>query len=192
MSLKIINWLPLAFIITVVCCLLAVVSQQNYRLSANDPQIQLAEDASVALAQTADVTSMVPSYSLDVSKSLATFVIVYDDNGQAVASSAKLNDKTPIIPKGVLDWSKSHGRHQVTWQPQKGTRLAAVVKHFSGTSSGYVLIGRNISHIESRIQMTLIIIAAAWLIALLGSLALTLFLRPATLPKKPVAHSRRS
>ncbi len=41
---KIKYWLPLAIVITALSGFIYLVGQQNLRMSANDPQIQLSED----------------------------------------------------------------------------------------------------------------------------------------------------
>ena len=41
------KWLPLGVAVTLVCALIYATVQQNYRQSANDPQIQMAEDAAL-------------------------------------------------------------------------------------------------------------------------------------------------
>jgi hypothetical protein len=43
-------WLPLAAAVTMLSGLVYIAVQQNMRIGANDPQIQLAEDAARALA----------------------------------------------------------------------------------------------------------------------------------------------
>ncbi|MEK7161684.1 MAG: hypothetical protein AAB729_03270, partial [Patescibacteria group bacterium] len=43
------SWLPLAVAIIIMSGLVYVVAQQNYRLTANDPQIQIAQDIAAAL-----------------------------------------------------------------------------------------------------------------------------------------------
>jgi hypothetical protein len=44
------QWLPLAIAITLLCGLVYVAVQQEVRLSANDPQIGMAEDLAAALS----------------------------------------------------------------------------------------------------------------------------------------------
>jgi hypothetical protein len=56
-----------------------LISQQVLRMSANDPQIQLAEDAAGRLAAGENAARVVPERLVDMANSLAPFVIVYDD-----------------------------------------------------------------------------------------------------------------
>ena len=46
-----IAWLPFAIIIVIFSGLVYAIVQQNYRQSANDPQIQIAEDLATAISQ---------------------------------------------------------------------------------------------------------------------------------------------
>lgn len=71
-----IAWVPLAFIITVAAGLVYLAVQQDERSSANDPQIQMAQDAAYNLQSGASVNSVVPGNQVDPSHSLAPFLIV--------------------------------------------------------------------------------------------------------------------
>ena len=53
------KWLPLACLATFLAGLGYVAVQQSYRQSANDPQIQMSEDISAALASGAPVQALV-------------------------------------------------------------------------------------------------------------------------------------
>jgi hypothetical protein len=75
------RWLPMAFVITALCGLAYLVAQQVLRQDANDPQIQMAEDAAAALAHGGAVESVLPAAQVDLAQSLAPFVIVFDDTG---------------------------------------------------------------------------------------------------------------
>src|SRR5438445_588354 len=80
-------WLPLAFCLTVLAGLVYVTVQQNFRQGANDPQIQMAEDAAAQLQGGAQAQAVVGAGKVDISRSLAPFLIVYDATGQQLASS---------------------------------------------------------------------------------------------------------
>lgn len=139
-----------------------VISQQVLRMSANDPQIQLAEDGAQRIAAGEDSTRVVPAGTVDISASLTPFVIVFDDSGKVLASSARLDGATPAPPKGVLDFVRSHGEERVTWQPRRGVRLAAVVTR---AANGFVLAGRNLREVEIREALVFKLAALGWLFA---------------------------
>ena len=77
-----------------------VISQQVLRMSANDPQIQMAEDATQRLNSGEDPAHVVPDRKVDMAASLAPFVTVYDDAGRPVASSANLGRRHSELLRG--------------------------------------------------------------------------------------------
>lgn len=163
-------WLPIAVAISAMSALVYLAVQQNFRQNLNDPQIQLTEDAAVMLGNRQPVTALVGSSKVDVASSLAPFLIVYDDSGNVVASSAQLNGQTPPLPAGVFASVRQSGEDRLTWQPQNGVRLATVVTHFSGSTPGFVLAGRSMREVEDRIGQLELMTAAAWGAALVGTL----------------------
>jgi hypothetical protein len=169
-----VNWLPVAFVSTVICFLVYGTVQQSLRLSANDPQTQIAQDGAAALSSGLDPNSVNLNANIDMATSLASFVIIFDDKGKVVTSSTILNGKTPVPPMGVFDYTRKNGSDRFTWQPQKGVRVAAVVVPFKGsTVSGFVLAGKSLTEVESRENKILILCAAGLGMTLVGSLFLT-------------------
>lgn len=145
----------------------ANISHQVLRMSANDPQIQLAEDAAQRLNAGEDVAGILPDRKVDMAASLAPFVIVYDNAGRPVASSASLDGTTPTPPRGVLEYVRSHSQERVTWQPRPGVRIASVMIR---TANGFVVAGRNMREVEIREDNVVKLAAMGWLAA---NLALT-------------------
>lgn len=169
-------WLPLAFVATIMAGLIYGAVQQNYRQSANDPQIQVSEDAAKRLAEGANAAGSLSGTKVDIANSLSTFLILYDENGKVVASSAQLDGKTPELPQGVLDHAKANGSNRVTWEPKSGVRIAAVVKHYSGSGEGYVLSGRSLLEVEKRTEKLAMMAFGGWLVSVVGSLLLVMIL----------------
>jgi hypothetical protein len=164
------RWLPMVTLVTILCALVYVVDQQALRMSANDPQIQLAEDGAGALAQGASAQSLLPTNTIDVATSLAPFMIVYNDTGEPTASSGFLHGKIPTLPAGILDYVRNTGEDRVTWQPEGGVRIATVVVRASGTSSGFVLVGRSLRETEKRVDQLTLLVGLAWLASLFATL----------------------
>ena len=164
------RWLPIAVALTAACGLVYAAVQQSLRQGANDPQIQLAEDAADALASGAPAASVVPESGVDIGKSLAPFVMVFDDQGNNLASSGLLHDQIPMLPDGVLDYAKQHGEDRVTWQPESGVRIAAVVVACGGPEPGAVLAGRSLREVEVRENQTFLFAGAVWAAGLIASL----------------------
>lgn len=153
---KLVLWAIFLVIITAFCGLVYGGVQQNYRQSANDPQIQMAEDAAAALGAGQKVN---PSGSVGIAHSLAPFLIVYNAQGQVVSSSAKLHGQTPQLPIGIFDNVKNNGEERFTWQPEDDVRIAAVVTSYNG---GFVLAGRNIREVENREHKLMLQVGGVW------------------------------
>lgn len=161
-----VTWLPIAVAVTILCGLIEVTVQQNYRLSANDPQIQYSEDGARNFKNASEAASMVPQDKTDIAASLATFGIVYGPDGGLLASSAALDNQTPKLPGGVIEYTKKHGQDRFTWQPKNGVRIAAVI---TKADAGFVLIGRNMREVERRELSLDIMVLAGWLATLIGT-----------------------
>lgn len=155
------KWLPLALVITFICGIVSVVIQQNYRQSANDPQIQMAEDTATLLDANKPFS---PSTKLvDMATSLAPFIIVYDLKGNTFTSEAVVDANLPNPPQGVFTFARDHEENRVTWQPREGVRIAAVIVAYK---NGYVLAGRNLREIEQREKSLELEILVGWIITL--------------------------
>lgn len=165
-------WLPLAVVATGLFLLIYIVVQQNYRMNANDPQVQIAEDAAVLLAKDQDPKTVIPETQVNISTSLAPFVMIFDESGTPIASSGLLFDTLPEFPLGALTAAQKSGENRVTWEPQAGLRFAAVVDGYHG---GNVVAARSLREVENRIQQTTFFVGVTWLAALVISLILIIF-----------------
>lgn len=116
-------FLPLAVLATLGCGLLYALVQQELRWGANDPQVQLAEDAARALDAGAVPAAVAGSSKVDVGISLAPFLVVYDTSGTVLAAGGRLDGADPVPPIGVLDQARTGSPNMVTWQPRAGVRL---------------------------------------------------------------------
>jgi hypothetical protein len=165
-------WLPFAVVITAFCALAYASVQQAYRQGANDPQIQMAEDAADALAGGISVDAIVPVSKVSVAKSLAPFLIVYNERGKVISSSVVLDGQTPELPSGVLDSTKQLGENRVTWQPREGVRIAAVIVSYQ---NGFVLAGRNLREVEIRETQVTQFAGLTWILAIIATLVVIAF-----------------
>ena len=160
-------WLPFAVTVSAFCALTYATVQQSYRQNANDPQIQMAQDAVDAIVDGKDVDSIVSDEKISVAKSLAPFLIAYDRDGNVIASSVILDGKTPELPDGVLDSTRNlGGENRVTWQPNNSVRIAAVINSYD---DGYILAGRNLREVEARESQLTSFVAITWVLALLAT-----------------------
>lgn len=183
------NALILALLSTGLAIALYTIPQQVLRQGANDPQIALAGDLVARLEQGVAPADAVSPASVDMARSLSPFVIVYDDQGRPLASQAKLDGTIPTPPAGVFDFVRQHGEERLSWQPvlgrQHGVRIAAVVQKvqsMNGTPGGFVLAGRNMREVESRIAQVSQMASLTWIgmlvVILLGTAVFAWFTRP--------------
>ena len=149
------NALVLAGIATGVALALYAIPQHVLRSGLNDPQIQMAGDLAARLEQGAAPDEVVSrGVRVDMARSLAPFVIVYDEQGHPLASQGVLNGSVPAPPSGVFDSVRQRGEERLSWQPvrgRNGIRIAAVVKRVNGAHPVFVLAGRNMREVEARI-----------------------------------------
>ena len=164
------GWLPLAVAVTLLCGLVYITAQQLGRRAADDPQIQMAEDAAAALAAGQPVDSVLPSARIELSQSTAPYLIVFDQTGQPLAGSALLNGRLPVLPAGIFDYVLRHGQDRVTWQPAPGVRSATVVVGYGGAQPGFVMAGRSLRETERRADDLLLLVVAGWLVTLAATL----------------------
>lgn len=157
------SWLPVAVLCVAGPLFVYAMVQQVYRQSADDPQIQMAEDAADKLQNGATASNLIGNQMANVADNLSPFMIIYDQNGKVMASNAQLNGQIPQLPssvfsdmqadKGSVPWKFGPAdERRFTWQPESNVRLATVVTQFGGKHSGFVLVGRNLREVERRID----------------------------------------
>ncbi len=174
------RWLPLAITLSVISLMVYVVILQSFRQTANDPQIQMAEDAAADLAQGFNPSAVLPGKNIDIAKSLSPYMIVYGESGNAIVGSGLLAEKLPTPPAGVFDFARQNGRDIITWQPQNGVRNAIIVVYYKGQDtkgqnvSGFVLVGKSLREIEARESNMSLIILLGWLTGLFATFIVSL------------------
>jgi len=169
-------WIPPAFAITLVMGLIYTTGQQILRQSANDPQIQIAEDMggllSGGISPQALISNGVP---VEISKGLSAYAAIFDDSGKLILSTGVLHGKPIELPTGALDAAKKNGENIITWQPEKGVRSAVVIVHYTGSQSGYVVVGRSLREIEKRETRIGLPVLLVWIVILI-ILFITIFI----------------
>jgi hypothetical protein len=184
------HWIPLAVAITAMCGVAYLLTQQVLRWGANDPQIQMAEDAAVYIQNGGTMAEVAPSSIVDIGASLSPFMIIFDETGKETAASGLLHGETPALVPGMLDSARSTGETRVTWEPEPGIRLATVVVHMKGTKGGFVLAARSLREVEDFyaqiVSITWLALAASLLVSLLVVVIVELALpvKPVVLPAK--------
>ncbi len=170
-------WLPLVFVSTILVGLVYTAVQQSYRMGANDPQIQLAQDSATAIQNGTSLPFVSDMAQVNVAQSLSPFRIMYDEKGNVVESQGQLNGAVPKLPSGVISYTKTHGEDRFTWQPATGVRLAtAIVPYGAGGKSGFVLVARSLTEVEKREDQLFWMCGLAYGVLLLGSFGLVFLL----------------
>lgn len=183
------NWIAYAAIITLMCGIVYTTVQQSFRADANDPQFQMAEDAADALSNGADPKSLIPSTAnVEISKSLAAFIIIDDDAENIAATNATLNGKAIKIPAGVIPYIQKNGSDAVSWQPQPGVRLAMVGLHTTAGKGYVVFTGRSLRKVEERIGKLGKQVLFGWICSLIGMFIIA-FLQDAVTERTKMANA---
>ena len=170
-------WLPFASVATLMCGTVYIAVQQNFRQSANDPQIQIAENAARVISEGVDPREIPDPEIIDIATSISVFIALYDDHLHLIAADGTLHGNPLALPKGVFDYAKAHGQHRVTWQPEPGVRSAVVIVPYRhNAQSGFAVAGRSLRETERRIGALTVHLALAWLGSLLVTLVLIAFL----------------
>jgi hypothetical protein len=170
-------WVPIAWVITLLCGLLFCSLQFLVRSEADTSQIQYAQDIATSLYNN-ETPSVNLSNSVDIEKSIAPFVVLYNSNGVPVDGTGKLAGNLPNLPSGVLQETRKRTEHRLTWQPNGTTRIAAVIRYYQNDKhAGYVLAGKNLRETEQAINSLLILISSVWAFALISSLVLLAFIQ---------------
>lgn len=151
------------------CLLVYVVAQQDLRQSANDPQIQMAEDNAVLMSQGGNASTAVGSARVGLND-LAPALTIYNEQGKVLATSVEPLQTLPTLPDGVLKDAKESGESRFTWQPNPNVRLATVITYHSGDqASGFVMATRSLKEVETRESQLGQIITIAWFAGLIVS-----------------------
>jgi hypothetical protein len=178
-------WLYGAVAVTGVCGLVYLAVQQNIRESANDPQIQLAEDAAARIEMGVAIENvMLSGPSVDISTSLAPFMAIYNSAGALVLSSATLDGHPLQLPQKLFDTStwlaqktyteNSMEETRITWQPEPGVRSAVVVVQTASPSGiQYVAVGRSLREVEDRESQLEFEVFIVWFVTLVALFVLS-------------------
>jgi hypothetical protein len=169
-------WVPLALGIGATTLLVYLAVQQSHRTRADDPQIQMAEDAAASLGVGRLAASYDVAEKVDVAASLSPWLVVYDENVRPVAWSGQLDGLPPVLPRGVYEHVRSAGEARVTWQPRPGVRMATVVTRVSGKRPGFVAAGRSLRETEKRVAALTTVCGLAVAVTLLVTLVASLLL----------------
>jgi hypothetical protein len=174
-----------AIIITVILLAAYISVQQSYRNAANDPQIQMARDISIALTNGKSIDKFIPADTIDIAQSLSPFTEIFDHNGNPLQSTGYLNESFPQPPAGVFEFTKANTEDILTWQPQPDARMAMVFEKVNTGNIGFVAVGRSLKETEVRESNLVKMIGLTW-IACMGVLLVHLLVQFYLNKKQPV------
>jgi hypothetical protein len=158
--------LAAAAVVTILVALVYAGVQQAHRSGANDPQLQIARDITNDLKNQNATDKWFSGDKIELSQSLSVFDVLYNDKGEPLMSTGLLNGKMPLLPKGVFDFAKSNGENVFTWQPQRGVRVAIVLKSLRSPSYSFVAVGRSLSEVEQREENLRWMVIISWLLCM--------------------------
>lgn len=158
-------WLALAGSISIVMVTAYTMVQQSTRLTANDLPLSTAQSIKNSLDHGSTPTDVVPSAKVDLRADTNVFTTIIDNSYHVLASSAQLDNKNPLPPTGVFEYSKAHGIDKVTFQPDAGVRLAIVVMPYGQGPDGYIMAGQSLKPAEDRVSTYNVLLIAGWIVA---------------------------
>jgi hypothetical protein len=120
------------------------------RRTANQPQTAMVDQYASRMAGGEKPEDVISPRSIDLQQSLEPFAIFYNDQGAPVRANGYLNQTVPTPPPGVFNYLRAHGSDAITWQPQPGVRIAAVLRRVAGPNPGFLLAGRSLREVEEQ------------------------------------------
>ena len=140
-----------------------VVAQQLDRLLANDAPLRLASQVAAELRE-GQATTLDAQPHVDLSRSLAAFVVVEDAQGQASDGSGFLKGSLVSLPTGVLASAAKTGQDNATWQPAPGLRFATITLK---VGDQFVSAGQSLKPSEDRDATIQLLVGGGWLVSML-------------------------
>jgi hypothetical protein len=166
-------WLAIVGVATLVLGAAYTMAQQSTRLSANDLPLTTSQVAKQELQSGSDAKDVVPVLKTNLRNDTSVFMIITDSTQHVLASSAVLDSKTPLPPKGVFDFANTHGSDHFTWEPASGVRSATQVTTYGqAPNNGFVITGQSLKPYEDRINTFGLIALAAWVASVAWSFLL--------------------
>jgi len=152
-----------AILVTGIVLLVYASVQQQYRTTANDPQLQVARDAAIKLKQGKNIAVVVQPDTIDMEQSLSSCIQVYGPANNLLASTGYIGTQPPAIPGGVLEKARQEGEYAVTWQPTAMARMAAVIIYTGGRQGSYIVVARQLEEVEKRVAALVKMVFMCWL-----------------------------
>lgn len=173
-----ITWLPFAVGITLIAGAAYFFAPHYAGATSSGPLSRLAVRVASELdggKQVVDVlSSTVPQ---DITSATDPYVVVLDQKGNVIASSAKFQGKPLVIPPGMFTFVSDQGWDGAEWQPAPGVRQDLSIRKYQ---SGYVVVGRKAASANDSDPGVRRLVVALWGAGLVAAFGLAL-LRPVKL-----------
>ena len=168
-SLRVIKLVLCVWVMTIVFGTIYASGQHILRTSADDSQVESAETTAQSLERGASPSSVLPNGpAVDLRSSLQSYLIIYDNDGNQIASNLRLDNRVVDVPDGVLEHARDVSDHRITWQPADGVRSDIVVKRYSNAAgSGFVVAGKSLREVEKHEDQLLLLCAIGWLLSVI-------------------------
>jgi hypothetical protein len=166
----------------------SVVYQQVLRRGADQLPLKLVAYTSDRLAHGADPARFIGGPHREISspdflKSNQFIVILFNPAGQLIVGNATLHGALPQPPLGIFRHASLHGLYKVTWQPDRGIRVALTIQPL--LNGDFIVAGQSLIPSETREAASNNILRWIWLTMLAATAALVLLTRPAPRPPRP-------
>ncbi len=165
-------FLVMALLVTLIMLTIYAAVQQNYRNYANDPQVDASEQVANSINRGAPPEEVIGKNPVDIKAKTTPFGMMFDKDGKVTTSTARIGDQSPTPPTGVFEKARKTGSNRFTWEPEKGVRIAAVIKKLDD-DKGFILVGKNMREVENRIKDLCTMVGIAWIIGLILSALLS-------------------
>ncbi|HWU60217.1 MAG TPA: hypothetical protein VN045_15955 [Microbacteriaceae bacterium] len=121
-----IPWACALIILILVSGITYGVMQQIERQGADDTPMRLASQVASELADGGSSGTVGRLPRVNLSNSLAPFVVVFGADGKPTSGNGYLHGTLASPPPGVISTAREGGEDDVTWQPTSGLRFATV------------------------------------------------------------------
>lgn len=170
-------FVTLVLILTVIFGSIFTIGQQVLRGDSDYPQVEVIQQVEGIIKQGVPLDVIVNSEeAIDLESSMSLFVMIFDKDKNLVGSSAKIGGQSPTPSAENFDLAKSKGENRFTWQPEKGVRVAAVLKPVG--DNAYVLAGKSLKETDKRVKTLAVYTLIGWASAIILSVLLTLAIKP--------------
>jgi hypothetical protein len=176
-----VRWLMPIVVMTILFGTIYVVTQQLDRSQANDTPLRLASQVAAELREGQGSTVDAQPH-VDLSRSLAPFVVVENAQGISTSGSGFLEGALVSLPTGVLSSAAQSGRDDVTWQPGRGLRFATVTLK---VGDQFVSAGQSLAPSEDRLGTFQLLIGFGWLASMVVIAGCWLWLRQVSIRLRP-------